>query len=461
MYQGIEISHPIYSLLFSNLIVAFVATSVNLIVLIVFPFNVWIRFSLYGNVFSTHFHLTSWSIISVLRYFYIEHKEWIESKWPDPKQLRPIALAAVFSSYAAITSVDLGLFAIFATPYGWPTKSFIKHVPRNVQLFLIPCSAILFTLPVFVSGIFYVLLVCSRSSWTKKSSKTAEHVRAITTQENPKLDFHEELKGGSFQSEIQTTVQDDNYDNQSQNETSGSSFEYNAILKQSGQPYNEYNGRIVNHSNEMFVCHGYFGVRNIKPPETKNTCFQNNLPNNNMCERGKKETMPEQQKNNIIHVRETNQELKISAQHLTERNEMPSRYNNFNVDDIEVDPTFRGSRNSTTIDIFNIPITHNDRLTDQRNSVTNSSISSEKLVANRQEAERVSAMRSLKTNLIMILLVFMSNFVLLIPSKIWQTYFCIVDTSIQKALLPIITTMANFGTVRSVASQFWKAIYKT
>jgi hypothetical protein len=375
--------------------------------------------------------------------------------------LRRTALAAQFSSYAAITIIYFGLFAIFATPYGWPTKSFIKHVPRNVQLFLIPSLVILFTLPVIVSGIFYILLVCSRSSWTEKSSKTAEQVRAITTQENPKLDFHDELEGGSFQSEIQTTVQDDNYNNQSQNETAGSSFEYNAILKQSGQHYNEYNGRIVNHSNDMFVCHGYFGVRNIKPPETNNSCFQNNLPNNSMCERKQKEAMPDQQKHTFIHVRETDPELKISAQHLTERNEMPSRYNNFTVDDIEVDPTFIGSRNSTTIDIFNIPITHNDRLPDQRNNETNLSISSEKLMANRQEAERVSAMRSLKTNLILILLVFMSNFVLLIPSKAWQTYFCIVDTSIQKALLPIITTMANFGTVRSVASKFWKAIYKT
>jgi hypothetical protein len=211
----------------------------------------------------------------------------------------------------------------------------------------------------------------------------------------------------------------------------------------------------------MYVCHGYFGVGNIKPPETNNRCFQKNLSKNNMCEIEQNEDMPEQQKHYIIHVRETDPELKISAQHLNERNEMPSRYNNFNVDDIEVDPTFRDSRNSITENVFNIPIIHNNRLTDQRNSETNSSISSEKLVANRQEAERVSAMRSLKTNLIMILLVFMSNFVLLIPSKVWQTYFCIVDTSIQKALLPIITTMANFGTVRSVARQFWKAIYKT
>ncbi len=73
----------------------------------------------------------------------------------------------------------------------------------------------------------------------------------------------------------------------------------------------------------------------------------------------------------------------------------------------------------------------------------------------RSYKEKMAAIRSLKTNLILILLFFVSGTFLIIPSQIWKTYFVIVDTAIQKALLPIVTTSANFGTVRSVGSKFW------
>ena len=78
----------------------------------------------------------------------------------------------------------------------------------------------------------------------------------------------------------------------------------------------------------------------------------------------------------------------------------------------------------------------------------------------RRLAEKQSAIRSLETNLMLILLFVLATFFYLIPSKVWQTYFCVVETSLQKALLPLITTMTNFGTVRSVSIQFWKSIFK-
>ncbi len=80
-------------------------------------------------------------------------------------------------------------------------------------------------------------------------------------------------------------------------------------------------------------------------------------------------------------------------------------------------------------------------------------LASEEMV--RSYEEKMAAIRSLKTNLILILLFFVSGTFLIIPSQIWKTYFVIVDTAIQKALLPIVTTLVNFGTVRSVGSKFW------
>jgi len=76
----------------------------------------------------------------------------------------------------------------------------------------------------------------------------------------------------------------------------------------------------------------------------------------------------------------------------------------------------------------------------------------------KRRAEKLAAKRSLETNFVVILFFFAANIVLLIPSKIWQTYFCVVDTSVQKALLPILSTMANFGTIRSVGKQLWESV---
>lgn len=44
-------------------------------------------------------------------------------------------------------------------------------------------------------------------------------------------------------------------------------FDYNTILKQSGQPHEEFNVETVHQSKELFVCHGYFGATNITSSE--------------------------------------------------------------------------------------------------------------------------------------------------------------------------------------------------
>ena len=99
--------------------------------------------------------------------------------------------------------------------------------------------------------------------------------------------------------------------------------------------------------------------------------------------------------------------------------------------------------------------TFDDLSTDQNSLKTEQGDDSAKIAA-----EKISATRSLKTNFILILMFFLSNLFLLLPSKMWQTYFCLLETSTYKSLLPIVTTIANFGTVRSVGFQLWKIIFK-
>ena len=182
----------------------------------------------------------------------------------------------------------------------------------------------------------------------------------------------------------------------------------------------------------------------MKSSGTKNAFF-----NVETMDTENKGTLTFQQNPNLIRVREiADNEVKILARQLNldATNDLSSYNEKFDFDEIKVDPTFK-TTNSHCESQFG-------------QSSDNSSIMSRQLASTRLEAERVSALRALKTNLMMILLFVASNLFLLIPSKVWQTYFCIVDTSIQKSLLPIVTTMANFGTVRSVAAQFWNSIVK-
>jgi len=88
----------------------------------------------------------------------------------------------------------------------------------------------------------------------------------------------------------------------------------------------------------------------------------------------------------------------------------------------------------------------------------NSSVISGAKVHSRESAERTAAIRSLKTNFVIITIFCFSNLLYLIPSKTWAMYFCILGTSALRSLLPVATMMANFGTIRSVAANFFDMI---
>ena len=61
------------------------------------------------------------------------------------RKLRRAALLAQFGSFLLLILIDASCIAIFAVPYGWPAKSFIKHVPRKLQLYVAIFSVSLFS----------------------------------------------------------------------------------------------------------------------------------------------------------------------------------------------------------------------------------------------------------------------------------------------------------------------------
>ena len=110
----------------------------------------------------SYINLPSWSIISVLRYLYIEHTDWLHRKIPDSLKLRNIALFSQYFVFAHLNVIVAVFFTVFAVPYGWPVKDFINEIPSDVKRLLTFITLVVFTVPVMVSGIFYVLLVASR-----------------------------------------------------------------------------------------------------------------------------------------------------------------------------------------------------------------------------------------------------------------------------------------------------------
>ena len=75
MYHGIEIKHPLYSVLFSNLFVSLATSVFNAIVFTVMPLERYILSTNFMSGISLAYHCNCWLSSSVLRYVYIFHED--------------------------------------------------------------------------------------------------------------------------------------------------------------------------------------------------------------------------------------------------------------------------------------------------------------------------------------------------------------------------------------------------
>jgi hypothetical protein len=83
MYQGIEIGHPLYAVLFLNLIASLVSTLVDITVFFFISNMKYIVFSNIINALSLFFHCTSWCVTSGLRFVYIIYGDWFNNLIPS------------------------------------------------------------------------------------------------------------------------------------------------------------------------------------------------------------------------------------------------------------------------------------------------------------------------------------------------------------------------------------------
>ena len=79
MYHGIEIQHPLYAILFVNLIVACATSVLDLLVFIFIRSERYLIFSNLMNNIGIMHHCSCWCVSSILRFIYIVYDDWFHS----------------------------------------------------------------------------------------------------------------------------------------------------------------------------------------------------------------------------------------------------------------------------------------------------------------------------------------------------------------------------------------------
>ena len=116
MYHGIEIQHPLYTVLFVNLNVACISSAVNIIGFELIPVHKYAVLSNLTNSQSLYFHCTSWCITSILRYIYIFHEDQVHNTILSARLKCFLAIVASFG-FSCIQSSPVFVVIIYFGNY--------------------------------------------------------------------------------------------------------------------------------------------------------------------------------------------------------------------------------------------------------------------------------------------------------------------------------------------------------
>ena len=106
MCHGIDIGHPLYIILFLNLIIPLAVTVINISAFLFINIEQYATMSNAMNGLSVEFHCNCWCICSIIRYIYMVHESWIHSRLPNPKLQCAIAIVITFATYVALYYVS-------------------------------------------------------------------------------------------------------------------------------------------------------------------------------------------------------------------------------------------------------------------------------------------------------------------------------------------------------------------
>ena len=108
MYQGIEVQHPLYTVLFLNLTFAWLSSFINVAAFSFVIDGAYLRLANTTSTLALYFHTICWFMTTVIRYLYIVHDAWLHKKVPNVKVQCIIALGSVFALTMALASPTFG-----------------------------------------------------------------------------------------------------------------------------------------------------------------------------------------------------------------------------------------------------------------------------------------------------------------------------------------------------------------
>jgi len=157
MYLGIEISHPVYCILFCNLVSASLASFSEIMILLLMS-EIKIAVIVKGcTVFSLLFHHSCWCIVSILCYLYINESDWLHGRFQEPRKLALVSATAVYILYTSGASTNF----IALIYYGWP---FVEVYDMETHPRIICNVTVIFNflLSLLISCYYYILLLRCR-----------------------------------------------------------------------------------------------------------------------------------------------------------------------------------------------------------------------------------------------------------------------------------------------------------
>ena len=178
MYFGIEISHPVYATLFCNLASVLTASAVEIVAL---PFLKDIRAETFVKScasFYAIFHGTTWLVMSVLRYLYIVHSNWVHAKFPNSRSLTVISIGFIYLIYSICLATTLSVLV----PNGWPYIE-VNEMDPGPRMACVAAVFANYGCILGLSSIFYFLILHQRGAVGKNSVQVqpdkAEDVKQV------------------------------------------------------------------------------------------------------------------------------------------------------------------------------------------------------------------------------------------------------------------------------------------
>jgi hypothetical protein len=159
MYNGIEIEHPIYKVLFSNLCVSLLSSITSFACFFFNPITV-LKFSKImsvNNWVCVMYHYTSWCILSILRYIYIKHRNWLYKKFPNTSTIGNLATGAIVLTCGLEFLICLAVFTLS----GWPRIK-MSEVSKSVFILRGMTPLVILLSLIGISCFFYAKILRDR-----------------------------------------------------------------------------------------------------------------------------------------------------------------------------------------------------------------------------------------------------------------------------------------------------------